>query len=128
MKLNYGRRTDKNNVRQNKRVMLKDQHRIEFHTCRLAEELYTLIMLSGKDQQTATRCKRQGPFHSIEQALAASNAIATELEAQGYSESANAVIWQLQAQAQLRDNRNTRDEYPVSTDFVPLGVLPDSED
>ena len=127
MKLNYDA-SPAQQAQQERRVMLSGLHRIEFHICCIEEGLFALIMLAGEDQQTPSRCKRQGPFHSRAQALAAINAIASELLTQGYKISESPAIWRLQAQAQLRENRKGREEFQVNTDFVPLGVMPDMED
>ena len=119
MKLDYGQSLA------GSQVLEKNRQRIELHLCRLDDELFTLIMLSGVNSKQATRIKQQGPYHSKDQAQAALNAIAKELTVFEFRLNDSPLIWQIQAQAELRTLRKTRSNNQVDTTFTPLGILPE---
>ena len=113
------------NWAQTPEVMIAAQHRIEFHLGRVNDELFALIMLSGPDQAQPDKVRAQGPYHDMDQARAAIQAIAGILKEKGYSHQPLPPIWQVQAQGQLRSIRNTRSRHQVDSRFVPLGVPPE---
>jgi hypothetical protein len=107
-------------------VLLREQHRIELFIGKLEDELFTLAMLAGNDQALPDKHKLQGPYHNKAQALAASGAISQALIEKGYTSVKEITIWRIAAQALIRDNQTERKAHHVNSEFIPLGIMPDS--
>lgn len=64
--------------------------------------LWTLLCAAGLDAGQPTAIKAQGPFHGHREAETVLQAIADNLQEQGYGESDSPSIWQLHMYAELR--------------------------
>ena len=64
--------------------------------------LWTLLCAAGIEGSQPTAIKAQGPFHGLRKAESVLQAIASNLQKQGYAESDSPSIWQLHMHAELR--------------------------
>lgn len=73
--------------------------------------LWTLLCAAGIDAGQPTAIKAQGPFHGAREAESVLDAIAENLQGQGYAESETPSIWQLHMQAELRKINANQSRY-----------------
>ncbi|MBA1261420.1 PA4575 family protein [Stutzerimonas sp. NM35] len=67
-----------------------------------ANGLWTLLCAAGLDGSQPTAIRVQGPFHGLRAAESVLDAIASNLQQQGYCEADSPAIWQLHMRAELR--------------------------
>ncbi len=127
MKLHYGDQSVSG-----RRCVLQresDGRRVEIslHDHQDAETL-SLIALSGNAESQPEKQRCMGPFHSLQQAQGAMNALANALIRDDFERIESDSIWQMVAARLARDIRECRARHATDTRFVPLGVPPEQPD
>ena len=67
-----------------------------------ANGLWTVLCAAGLDGSQPTAIKVQGPFRGLKSAESVLDAIAGNLQQQGYGDAQSPAIWQLHMRAELR--------------------------
>lgn len=97
--------------------------RIELYL-RQSDEGTTLLALAGSNEPS--KSKLQGPYETVEQAIAARNAIAQVLINEGFNHALNhQPLWELAAQRAWGEVKSKNSAAKVDTTFKPQDVFLD---
>lgn len=105
-------------------VLTRGGLRIEIFVLANNDTSYTLVALSGPEDDCHQRSKLQGPYQLRDQALAARSAVVAALQDKGFVVSGHAHSqWRLSAQRCIRAVRQLRQQHVTDCRFDPKDVL-----
>ncbi|GAB2188819.1 hypothetical protein MAH1_04260 [Sessilibacter sp. MAH1] len=96
--------------------------RVEIHIKDNLDKTFTLIALSGPNNQLPTKTLRQGPFYAISHARSARTAINNELLRSGFKLTDDASIWEIKAQSEVNRIREIKEKNKMNYKFDPKDV------
>lgn len=96
--------------------------RVEIHIKDNLDKTFTLIALSGPNNQLPTKTLRQGPFYAIGHARSAQTAVNNELLRSGYELIDEACIWEIKAQSEVNNVRKIKEKNQMNYKFDPKDV------
>jgi len=94
--------------------------RIELFVKPMEGGLFTLVALGGISNELPHKVKSQGPYHRLQQAQGAANAIINALTSRGYCVSEQLNQWSIAAQREIRKIRKKRNDNLPNYTFEPL--------
>lgn len=119
MKLHYPKKPNQDGL-----ILENKSHwRIEMVIKANEDDSFSLVAQSGLRDKPAELNKLQGPYQTLDQALAARGAIAQQLESKGVQQIDAQPIWSLQAQAVIKRLRQERGDNTGNYSFDPSDVF-----
>ncbi len=105
-------------------VLENQRHwRIEMVIKANEDESFSMVAQSGLKDKPAELNKLQGPYQTLDQALAARGAIAQQWVSKGFERVDVSPIWSLQAQAVIKRLRQERGDNTGNYSFDPSDVF-----
>ncbi|GAB1264134.1 PA4575 family protein [Aurantivibrio infirmus] len=124
MRLNYNAQS--NDGSKPSVLLLNENDRVEIYLRAEPDGQTTLLACSGDKVALPKKSYQQGPYESMEQAVAARRAIVHDLLRRGYTYSEDAVaIWAIAAQRALKQIRKTKRSSKANYKFDPKDVFPE---
>ncbi|MCW8196669.1 hypothetical protein F6455_17895 [Proteobacteria bacterium 005FR1] len=104
-----------------------EQLRVEIHIRRDPEDTFTLLAFSGpQDSGEPQKSLQQGPFHRLDQAIAAKRAIVAQLRDAGFEiADQQHAMWSMAAQRAVNASRKEKAEAVGDYRFDPKDVYLD---